>query len=113
MIHRGEEEDQPDEGQGQVETEEGGHDEDVKSASQTTLEKQSAIENFFNHFSPDSPNFDQPPRKKIKLDKAGQSKPESEGCVISSPVGYFKVDQVIHPKSPVRKVLGDQSQFMI
>ena len=111
--HRGEEEDQPDEGQGQVETEERGHDEDVKSVSQTTLEKQSAIENFFNHFSPDSPNFDQPPRKKIKLDKASQSKPESEGCVISSPVGYFKVDQVIHPKSPVRKVLGDQSQLMI
>ena len=95
-----------------METEERGHIEDIKSISMTTLEKQLAIEEFIDDLSK-PPNFDQPPRKKIKLDKASQSKPESEGCVISSPVGYFKVDQVIHPKSPVRKVLGDQSQLMI
>ena len=52
-----------------METEERGHIEDIKSISMTTLEKQLAIEEFIDDLSK-PPNFDQPPRKKIKLVKA-------------------------------------------
>ena len=64
--------------------------------SPTPLQNQSSIFNFFQRFSPKSPNF-QPPRKKIKLDKVGpeiqytQTKQENADKVISSSVGYFKV----------------------
>merc|ERR1712062_466581 len=65
--------------------------------SPPALPKQSSIFNFFQRFSPKSPTF-QPPRKRIKLDKVGPkiqgtpTKTENSESVISSSVGYFKVD---------------------
>merc|ERR1712029_1237018 len=70
-------------------------------------EKQSSILSFFKRFSP----ADGPPTKKAKLDRSASpilrtpDKNEGESKkVISSPVGYFKVDEEITMKSPISKV---------
>ena len=82
------------------------------------LRKQSS---FFDLFSPKSPEFEdrKPPRKKIKLDKLGPSIPgtppktENTDIVISSPVGFFKVDDNSHVGSPKRPVLAEQSHRQV
>ena len=86
--------------------------------SPPALQKQSSIFNFFQRFSPKSPSF-QPPRKRIKLDKVGPkiqgtlTKTENSESVISSSVGYFKVDDNSHVRSQDRPVLTEQSHSNI
>merc|ERR1711874_872978 len=90
------------------------------SQSDKTPTKQSSIFNFFNLFSPKSPEFEKPPRKRIKLDKMGppiQDTPSrvenTNDVIISSPVGFFKVDDNSHIGSPKRPVLAEQSHRFV
>jgi len=83
----------------------------VKSPIEKTSaqkEKQSSILSFFKRFSP----CDGPPIKKAKLDRSAsptlrtpkkEANVDESQKVISSPVGYFKVDEEITMKSPVSK----------
>ena len=90
------------------------------SQSDKTPTKQSSIFNFFNLFSPKSPEFEKPPRKRIKLDKMGSSIQDTpprventDDVIISSPVGFFKVDDNSHIGSPKRPVLAEQSHRQV
>jgi len=83
--------------------------------------KQSSISNFFTRFSPKSPEFCQPLRKKIRLEKVKPPFPctptktedKCQDTVISSPFGYFKVDGDVQVKSPPRNVLSEQSNRQV
>ena len=78
-----------------------------KLQNSANKEKQSSILSFFKRFSP----ADGPPMKKAKIDRSAspilRTPEKNEGDskkVISSPVGYFKVDEEITMKSPISKV---------
>ena len=97
-----------------------GSDSGESSQSEKTPTKQSSIFNFFNLFSPKSPEFEKPPRKRIKLDKMGppiQDTPprveNTDDVIITSPVGFFKVDDDSHIGSPKRPVLAEQSHRQV
>ena len=112
-------------------------DERRESDNDKSPTKQSSIFNFFHRFSPKSPKFEdfQPLRKRIKLEKVGPSiqgspppppvpapappppppKPKTENTdnVISSQIGFFKVDDNSHVESPNRPVLAEQSHRQV
>ena len=96
------------------ESDERNKDSSQSCESPTKLQKQSSIFNFFQRFSPISPCF-QPPRKRIKLDREGPpipgtpTKTENDNNVISSSVGFFKLDDDSRVRSPDRPVLTEQS----
>ena len=74
-----------------------------------STEKQSSILSFFKRFSPNV-GENHSPNKKAKIVKSEVSFPilktplreKNSESVISSPVGYFKVDEEISLKSPVK-----------
>merc|ERR1712227_346766 len=79
-----------------------------------------SLSSFFSRFSPKSPDFlenYQPQRKKIKLEKIRPpiprtpTKTEDKDTVISSPIGFFKIDEYVN--SPTRKVLTEQSNRQV
>ena len=82
---------------------------DEPASKVKSTEKQSSILSFFKRFSPNV-GENVSPIKKPKIEKTVTSSPilktplrEKNGdSVISSPVGYFKVDQEITMKSPVK-----------
>ena len=75
--------------------------------------KRSSIKRLLSSFSPNSPDFEQPPSKKILLEKVKPSllfsptKTEEKGGVISSALGYFRLDQDSQLQSPSRLFLSE------
>merc|ERR1712025_1363135 len=83
---------------------------DSSPVSNKQSAKQATILSFFKRFSPKIDAETSPTKKKKKegsktspVLKTPEKKEEEKATVISSPVGYFKVDEDISIKSPLKR----------